>query len=75
VVDNQMRADLVAESTDELLPAISDNIVCTLTFADNVFKKHLCPFWWVDIFSAAEVGCHICQSVDYYKDPHVLGNG
>ena len=62
----QMRAVSVPESTSELLPAISDDIVWNDTFADQVFKKHPCRFRVVDIFLAGEVGHHLRQLVNDY---------
>jgi hypothetical protein len=65
----------VPESTCELLLTIREDIFWNVMFADQVFKKHLCQFRGVIIFSADEVGHHPWQLDDYYQDACVLGSG
>jgi len=40
-------------------------------FADQVFEKHSCEVWGVNVLSAGEVSLHLSQTVDNYQDPGV----
>jgi len=69
VIDAHVRANSNPESAGELCAAVGDEIILHVELADNVFRKHACQFWLVDVLPAGEVDRHLSQSGNDYHNP------